>query len=59
MYKLLVVLSDGSKITESLSQSSLQSVLNIGVKSKGYIRWANVTTPSGVTHDVTNKLSTY
>lgn len=48
--------TDGSKIENVLTETVLRGILNNGFKNS--IKWATVTTPSGVTKDVTNKLST-
>jgi hypothetical protein len=55
MYKLFIKYRDGKEFNERMSEEQLRKVLKS--KSKRPISWAKVTTPSGVTRDVTNVLS--
>lgn len=54
MYKLFIRFSSGTETTNDYTESELRSVFDKGVK--GSISWANVTTPSGTTKDVTKYL---
>jgi len=54
MYKLAVQFQDGSTMGSVLKEKQLKSVFKSGLR--GVIKWATVTTPSGVTRDVTSKL---
>jgi hypothetical protein len=55
MYKLFVQFQDGSKFDNTnVPETVVRGILKNGFK--GVISYATVTTPSGVTRDVTSKL---
>lgn len=54
MYKLFIQYGNGTQLNKSLEESELRDIFAKGVK--GYIKWAYVTTPSGVRKEVTNRL---
>ena len=56
MYKLFVQFQDGSKFSNKLNEKQLRAVFSNGLR--GPISYGKVTTPSGVTRDVTSKLQT-
>jgi len=55
MYKIEIVFRNGNKLEKHLSEADLRRLLS--TKTKNPIKWAKVTTPSGVSRDVTDVLS--
>jgi len=51
MYNLFIQYADGSRLSKDFEESDLRLLFKKGIK--GVIRWATVTTPSGVHKDVT------
>lgn len=54
MYKLFIKYDDNTELNKDFTETGLRNVLKKGVK--GVFKWATVTTPSGVTKDVSRIL---
>lgn len=54
MYKLFIQYEGTKQLNKECTEPELRDILKKGVK--GLIRWAKVTTPSGVTKDITRIL---